>query len=197
MRAFDYQRIVIGYHGCDAEVRDSVIRHGTGLTASQNEYDWLGRGIYFWEHGPERALEWAKEGRTRGKIQNPAVLGAVLHLGYCFDLLDSAFTDVLERSFPRFCKFTKDDGRIIPKNHPRNEDDPDKLLRELDCAMINWTIDQLELSSEASFHSVRGVFQEGSPAYPGSEIHRRSHIQIAVREPTCILGYFLPSSDGR
>ena len=40
---------------------------------------------------------------------------------------------------------------------------------------------------------MRGVFVEGEPAYPGARIHSRSHIQIAVRDPACILGYFLPA----
>jgi hypothetical protein len=194
MRTFDYQRLVIGYHGCDAAVRDRVILHGGRLNSSQNEYDWLGHGIYFWEHGPERALEWAKQQRTRGKIQKPAVLGAVLHLGQCFDLLDAAYTDVLADSYREFCRTVTAEGKSLPKNEPRDGGDPDNLLRKLDCAAINWTIEQLEVRAGTKFHSVRGVFQEGDRVYPESEIRRRSHIQIAVRDAACVLGYFLPSS---
>jgi hypothetical protein len=47
------------------------------------------------------------------------------------------------------------------------------------------------------FDTVRGVYQEGEPAFPGSGIRRRSHIQIAVRRPESVLGYFLPALDGR
>jgi hypothetical protein len=55
-----YQRTVIAYHGCDESVVTGVLLHGQRVTASANDYDWLGRGVYFWEHGPRRALEWAQ-----------------------------------------------------------------------------------------------------------------------------------------
>jgi len=55
-----YQRTVIGYHGCDESVVKDVLLRGRTLRPSENDYDWLGRGIYFWEHGPRRAYEWAQ-----------------------------------------------------------------------------------------------------------------------------------------
>lgn len=97
MNPLIYERQVFVYHGCDAAVRDRVIQRGGVLQMSRNDYDWLGPGIYFWEHGPERAMEWAREQKKRGKIEKPAVLGAVLNLGQCFDLLDAANTEVLSR----------------------------------------------------------------------------------------------------
>ena len=104
MREFDYQRLVIGYHGCDASVRDKVIQKGDALKVQPKSYDWLGHGAYFWEHGPARALEWAKQQKRRGNIDKPAVLGAVLHLGQCFDLLDADYTDLLGQAYPDFAK---------------------------------------------------------------------------------------------
>ena len=158
-------------------------------------YDWLGQGIYFWEHGPARAMEWAEAQKKRGKLKTPAVLGALLHLGQCFDLLDALYTDILAEAYPRFEQEVVEFwGDPLPKNKRLHADDDDLLLRDLDCAVVNWTIDELK-EDGASFHSVRGVFQEGAPAFPESEIRRRSHIQIAVRDPACILGYFLPSSE--
>ena len=195
MRGFDYQRLVIGYHGCDAAVRDHVIQQGGQLMAFPKTYDWLGQGIDFWEHGPARAMEWAEAQKKRGKLKTPAVLGALLHLGQCFDLLDALYTDILAEAYPRFEQEVVEFwGDPLPKNKRLHADDDDLLLRDLDCAVVNWTIDELK-EDGASFHSVRGVFQEGAPAFPESEIRRRSHIQIAVRDPACILGYFLPSSE--
>jgi len=193
MRTFAYQRQVVGYHGCDASVRDAVISSGKALKKSQNDYDWLGHGIYFWEQGPERALEWATGMKNRGVIKTPAVVGAYLHLGQCFDLLDSAYTDVLMESYPAFKEAMELADKAVPVNKSLGQADPDFLLRKLDCAVINWTIERLEKENDAKFHSVRGVFQEGDIVYPGSAIRRRSHIQIAVRDPDCIIGYFLPS----
>ncbi len=194
MREFDYQRLVIGYHGCDATVRDKVIQKGHQLKVFPKRYDWLGQGIYFWEHGPARALEWAKEQKKRGKLKTPAVLGAVLHLGSCFDLLDAEYTDVLTQAYPLFVDSMKAAKTTLPTNKPADANDKDHLLRDLDCAVVNWTIGRLEKAGTAHFHSVRGVFQEGLEVFPESGIRRRSHIQIAVRDPACILGYFQPPS---
>ena len=43
------------------------------------------------------------------------------------------------------------------------------------------------------YQTVRGVFVEGEPAYDGAGIYTRTHVQIAVRDRACILGYFLPT----
>jgi hypothetical protein len=42
--------LVIGFHGCSKSVFDKVIKDGEPLKKSSNSYDWLGNGIYFWEH---------------------------------------------------------------------------------------------------------------------------------------------------
>lgn len=82
---------------------------------------------------------------------------------------------------------------MIPQNKSAGSDDLDHVVRNLDCAMVNWTITQLEKAGNPGFDTVRGVFPEGDPAFPGSYIQEKSHIQIAVRNPDCILGYFIPS----
>ncbi len=42
------------------------------------------------------------------------------------------------------------------------------------------------------FDTVRGVFTEGGPAFPGAGIQKKSHIQICIRNMDCIKGFFLP-----
>jgi len=37
------------------------------LNASNNPWDWLGNGIYFWENDPQRALEFAQEAMRNSK----------------------------------------------------------------------------------------------------------------------------------
>ena len=191
--AFQYQRLVLAYHGCDQKVADAVIQNGRTLTKSEKDYDWLGSGIYFWEHGPERALEWA---RSQDKVKKPAVLGAIIHLGQCFDLLDTRATQLLASSFEDFRSDFLKVGRPLPTNSPspRVSNDKDQLLRRLDCSVLNWLMERLdddELSP--TFDSVRGLFQEDEAVFEGSAIRRKSHIQIAVRNPSCIIGYFKPS----
>lgn len=79
----DYNRLTLGFHGCEEDVARNALQNRGDLVASNNKYDWLGSGIYFWENDPVRALEFAKEVK---KCENPCVIGAVLNTGYCLDL---------------------------------------------------------------------------------------------------------------
>ena len=52
--------LVLGFHGCDISVRNDVVyKKGILLNPSNNDYDWLGGGVYFWENNYVRALEFA------------------------------------------------------------------------------------------------------------------------------------------
>jgi hypothetical protein len=188
----EYHRTIIGYHGCDAEVLDRVLRGDGGLVESVNDYDWLGRGIYFWEHGPSRAMDWANETHKRkpDKLKNPAVIGALIHLGNCFDLLDTTYTEFLRDSFPEASK--AHELKFPDKPLPENKG-PDLRERYLDCAIVNWAIDQWEKVGGEPIQSVRCAFTEGKPVFENSGIMLKSHIQIAIRDDSCILGYFRPS----
>lgn len=193
MKHFQYQRSIVGYHGCEKAVRDQVVAGEGKLHPSENDYDWLGKGIYFWEYGPERALEWAKELKRRGKIKQPSVIGAIIHLGHSFDLLDIRYTRTLKEAYPSFVSSLEANGKELPQNQPLSINDDDLLLRRGDCALINWIIPLLESKEGRSYDTVRGLFREGSPVFPGSGIYEKNHIQIAVRDTSCIAGYFLPS----
>jgi hypothetical protein len=182
-----YDRTVIGYHGCDVETAEQVLRGG-GFRASVNAYDWLGHGVYFWEYGPDRAWRFALEQRRRGRVRRPTVVGAVLQLGRCFDLMDTRFTAELAASFPAFQESYAREGRAMPANRGST---PDKKLRHLDCAVLNWFLRRGE-SRGTLYDSVRGGFTEGDPVYVGAGIQRESHVQLAIRNPDCILGVFRP-----
>src|SRR5438132_14242970 len=120
MKNLEYHRTIIGYHGCDASLVDDVLSGKCTVKPSENTYDWLGRGTYFWEHGPARAKEWAKEsyGKSKPTILTPAVLGALIHLGDCFDLLDMEYTKFLQDAFPIIAEAFKAEhpGADLPKN---------------------------------------------------------------------------------
>jgi len=195
MADLNYQRMIIGYHGCDAKVAAKVLSGEGALTPSQRDYDWLGKGIYFWEHGPQRAFDWAKDEKKRAprKIRTPAVLGAYINLGECFDLLDTANTGLLGQLYPEFCRFILEAGKPMPKNEsvPRTQE-RDRVLQKLDCAVVNWSLDALAQAGR-TYQTVRGVFVEGKPAYPEGGIMLKSHIQIAVRDYRCIIGCFRPN----
>jgi hypothetical protein len=42
------------------------------------------------------------------------------------------------------------------------------------------------------YQTVRSPFLEGKPLYENTFFRSKTHIQIAVRDPSCIKGYFLP-----
>lgn len=68
--------------------------NGNQLTASTNEWDWLGPGVYFWEQNPARALEYAIDSannkqKNKVRIATPFVIGSIIELGNCLNLLES------------------------------------------------------------------------------------------------------------
>ena len=194
MDLLNYQRTIFGFHGCDSRVASAVLAGKSRLLASANTYDWLGHGIYFWEHGPARAFEWAaQQARRKGStIKRPAVIGAVIQLGNCFDLLDVRFTRELSLHAADLEKEFLASDRSLPRNETAGTGDFDWLRRHRDCFVLNSVIPEMEELHECTFHSVRGVFQEGEPAFSGAGIKLKSHIQIAVRDPRALIGYFRP-----
>jgi hypothetical protein len=187
------QRTVIGYHGCEESVVRGALLGSKNIRPSANDYDWLGRGIYFWEHGPQRAYEWAQHSR---RLKTPAVIGAFINLGYCFDLLDTNYTQLLTDLFPLYRQACEATGTPLPTNlSAENHPSSDLVLRRLDCAVINWCLDFLEKRENQHFHTARCLFSEGTPVFEGSKILAKSHIQVAVRDGAAIVGYFKPQID--
>jgi hypothetical protein len=172
-----FPRVVLGYHGCDPAFADGLISGDIPIAdwrPSRNPYDWLGDGIYFWEHAPARAREWGQGG----------VVGAVLQLGLCLDLTDTAYTQLLELTHNKLRATYLAQKRRLPQNRGKR--------RELDQLVINELVAQADAQIGA-FQSVRCPFLEGEPAFPGSAILRESHIQIAVRDRDCIAGVYRPN----
>lgn len=183
--------LVIAFHGCDNEVFDKVIHHGKELNSSHNDYDWLGSGIYFWESNYERALQWAEEHCKRGK--KPAVIGAVLDLGYCLDLTQSKFLQELAHAYDILETVAKLNNIPLPENKSIGNSN-DKLLRRLDCAVIETVHTLMTYGKQQGYDSVRGVFWEGKDLYPNAGFKEKNHIQISIRNPNCIKGYFAPKA---
>jgi hypothetical protein len=103
---------------------------------SENEYDWLGSGVYFWESNPARAFHWAKhlkkvsrEGQAR--IRQPYSIGAVIALGYCLDLISTTAIEFVKRAYSDFKLYMNRSGSQLPTNNGGD----DLLQRYLDCAV--------------------------------------------------------------
>jgi hypothetical protein len=287
--------LVIGFHGCDESVMKKVINGQDNLQKSENIYDWLGHGIYFWQNSKSRAMQYALEAQSRpnSKIKKPAVVGAIIDLGHCMDLIDTEFLLELKEGFRALKKSRLAARATLPKNK-KVQNSKDKLLRNLDCAVIETvhtlnmeTLDCLKKSEKlileiaftfkyiyrlnsndqpldknifdllvdgilenldklidsldnahilnfekkrilhyiisimdyrniyryktaeekllemaddiictarlfSEYDSVRGVFFEGKRLYPGAGFSEKDHIQLCIRNPNCIKGFFLP-----
>ena len=178
---------VLGYHGCDAKVAERLLA-GDDFQLSQNDYDWLGHGVYFWEANPKRGLEFAGELKNSGRgpdITTPAVVGAVIDFGQCLDLTTSAGTQQAASAYNTYKEICEKAGTSLPQNST------DSLRRNLDCAVIQALHEILEKEDLAPVDSVKRIFVEGDPAYPGSDIYKQTHIQVCVRNLDCIKGVFL------
>ena len=176
--------VVLAYHGCRKDVARKVLSGREVLKPSENEYDWLGTGIYFWEADPHRGLEWAIE--NYGK-KNADVIGAAIHLGRCLNLMSRHAFDIVRRSYEDLsAKFEKVPGA---PSLPRNV----KGKRKLDCMVINH-LHRLRASRVPQpfrpYDTVRGLFTEGEEAFPGSGFFHKTHVQICVREARVIKGCF-------
>lgn len=187
--------LVLGFHGCDASLASDVVLCKTMLKKSNHDYDWLGHGIYFWENNAERAKKWAEDNSKRkdSLIKDPGVIGAYIDLGNCLDLTDSEGLTQLKAAYDALSKSIELTKLSMPVNlDPIHVKPKDRILRKLDCAVIETLHALRNDAGLPPYDSVRGVFWEGDDLYPGACFKEKNHIQIAVINPNSIKGFFLP-----
>ena len=184
--------LVVGYHGCDRSLADSVAASKEDLKPSHNAWDWLGHGIYFWEDSCARALRWAEAESQRrgGKIKTPAVLGAVIQLGNCLNLTETEALALVKDAYQTYLQFCATSGSPVLEN--RGEQ---LQVRFLDCAVIETVHEFRQAKGKQAFDTVRGFFLEGRELYPAAGFRELDHVQICVRSSKQIIGYFLPRSE--
>lgn len=186
MRYADYPLTVYAFHGCDESVAEAVFRGEKELLASDNDYDWLGSGIYFWENAPARAMQWALDQQKRkpGIIKKPAVVGAVVNLGACLNLIDKASNQPIKDAYEAL-----ENLRVIQPelSLPINKG----KLHRLDALVLNIACLFAE-HNKHPYDTVRAAFVEGDPVFKGSAIQSDTHIQLCVRNPQSIVAYFRP-----
>lgn len=192
MSLMQYSGHVFGYHGCSKATARRVLA-GEPLKPGNAKFDWLGGGIYFWERAPDRALRWAIKQHGR---QHAAVIGAVIQLGMCFDLLDTFYTQVLGDAAHLFVAQATAAKVTIPRNTGAGFN-----ARYFDFAVIEWLMEQAKPT--VAYQTIRSVYIEGPPIYEDPTdrgrsmgIYTESHIQIAVRDPACILALFKVRPNG-
>ncbi|ENU83821.1 hypothetical protein F974_01172 [Acinetobacter sp. CIP 102159] len=188
--------LILGYHGLDESIGRRIIAGEEQLLPSENDYDWLGHGIYFWENSLVRAQQWAKKQSQRKdtSVKKPFAIGATIDLGNCLDLLDQQWLDYVGDAYTYMIEDLRSENKEIPENLPWNRDDIDFKSRKLDCAVILYAI-QLAKEQGQPFDSVRAAFWEGEDLYPNAGFKQHNHIQISIINPECIRGIFLPKYD--
>jgi hypothetical protein len=180
---------ISAFHSCDREVGLRILNGEEDLIASDNVWDWLGPGIYFWEQNPGRALEYAIEcavGRQKNKtrIKTPFVIGAVIELGNCLNMLEPVSIDIVKKAHGRLIETCQNSGDPLPTNKG--------AIRKLDCSVIKYVHKTREKNQLPPYDTVRSAFNEGSQIYSDSNFYDRLHIEICVRNASLIKGYFLP-----
>ena len=184
---FDYHRTVIGYHGTRRETAEALVR-GVPFRESENDDDWLGHGIYFWEYAPQQAWWWA-ERRYQG--EEPAVVGAMIRLGHCLDFLDPRNGVLLDASHEAVEAAFHAENKALPNNANK--------YKYRDCLVFQYMYDALERSNR-SVDACRAVFVPSGPRkryWERSGVYRGSHIQLCVRNPSNILSVWHVRQNGR
>jgi hypothetical protein len=60
---------ILGYHGCDKAVGDAIVSGAKAFQPSDNDYDWLGGGAYFWAKKPAARFRFCQ---NRGEKEKAA-----------------------------------------------------------------------------------------------------------------------------
>lgn len=199
--------LYIGYHGCSEKHGEEFLLLGTRkkIHISEANYEWLGKGFYIWENNFTRAYEWrAKEYKTTEK---PFVVGVIYSLDECLDLTDSKYLELVSQAYANLKLSLEMAGKPLPQNEEfSNHKSGIRGKRLLDFAVLerlHYIMDNPNKEKQFEpwinngtvvkpFDTVRSAFFEGNPSYPGSTFQDKNHIQICIRNPKCIKGFFRP-----
>jgi hypothetical protein len=196
----DYHRTVIGYHGTGLTAALRIVNRIEGFRRSERDYDWLGRGIYFWEYAPNQALAFAeiRQRQYRQKKKKTpyhqlrateplAVVASMIRLGFCLDLTEPENVEYVRDAFASYKAGMEAANVALPRNN--------RKYRKLDRAVFEYTYKLLEDSEpNLKVDSSRGIYvptDHATRVWEGSWLSRDTHIQICVRNPASILGTWL------
>ena len=165
---------IYGYHGTSQTKAANILKHG--FRVSDNDYDWLGTGIYFFQDAPLRAKQWA----TQQHPDNPAVIRSRIRLDNCIDLFDIGWQPLLKNVYNSFVEQYRETNRPLPKQQPVRS-----KAHRLDCAFFNYSIEFIAPQGQ-NIDGVRAAFMEGERLFPDSAVLELAHVQIAIRNPELI-----------
>ncbi|QEH35051.1 hypothetical protein OJF2_35960 [Aquisphaera giovannonii] len=201
----DYHRTVIGYHGTGLTAALRIVNRIEDFRWSDRDYDWLGRGIYFWEYAPNQALNFAKIRQRqyqRKKHKTPddrrrateplAVVACMVRLGFCLDLTEPENIEYVASVYQDYRALMAEMGVEPPGNS--------RKYRRLDCAVFEYAYKVIgESAPNSTVDTARGIYVPTAGdrrIWPGSWIARDTHIQLCVRNPASLLGTWLHHPTG-
>jgi hypothetical protein len=182
---------VLGYHGCEEAIGRQAVDGKIPILKSTRDFDWIGTGAYFWEADPTRAWEWAQQKKARKEYDKPFVIGAVIDLRNCLDLMNRDHAELVRKAYDSYKTMRTKSQLPLPVNSPAPQDkSEDLVMRRLDCAVINHLHSIMQDGGEPPFDTVRALLPEGKPLYDGSGLRDKTHVQIAVCNLDCIASVF-------
>ena len=182
--------LIRGFHATSRESAKGIFSEG--FKPSNNDHDWLGPGIYFFQDTIEGTRNWAKNERKGGPITDLEIIGADIEYAGFVDLVEFGWGDVLTSYYEMLKKrHSKEFLEVSKKQKPYIPGESSNLAHPLDCYVIRYAVGVLNKKRDEKVKAVRGVFLEGEPLYDGSHLLSRTHIQIAVIDATAIVDYWL------
>lgn len=121
---------------------------------------------------------------NKKKINTPFVLGAIIELGNCLNLVESASLQIVSEAYWEMAERISYIDQPLPINKGNN--------KALDCAVFKYIHLINERDGKPPYDTIRCAFAEGGEVYPGSTISQRLHIQVCVMNTDSVKGYFLP-----
>ncbi len=186
---------IIGYHaGRDSKILEGVVNGDTRLLWSVSNSEWLGRGVYFWAFSLEHARRWETYLKKSASANGTGILRVKIELGDCLNLFEPSGTKRLKEAALILRKsIEKKPGVKLPENRGISHGVP--VERNLDCALIETAnvIRQAEQDGGSSpgYDSVISFGESGPEVISGSTIRLNSHIQVCVRNWSCLSDFGL------
>jgi hypothetical protein len=165
----------------------------SGFEYSENPWDWLGKGVYFFEAAPSLAGDWSRQlvGRlaSKGIAAKPAVVSATLNLEGCIDLLDNDWIGAIQECARRLSA----EGLLEQQHGLRLRSAANRAFivadydmplashryNASDCQVINALWGYLRDGGDTA-PAIRAPFVLGRQLYSNSFFFHESHVQIAV-----------------
>lgn len=181
----DFQDPITGYHAGSRRILEDIVHRNLKMVWSTEDREWLGHGVYFWaSYG--HAERWVNIGYQQGwwGSDGPAILAADISLRNCLNLTDTSSTPYMDAAAQQVQAICYSLGVPVPQNERMIDGVP--VENKLDCAIINQVHQNQHLKGQPSFDTVIHAFSSGAQYLPGSTFRKEAHIQLAVRNHSCI-----------